>query len=93
MAWYDIDDLIAEIRETVSNNRVKSGYENRPLAPIDMVPHAGARSGTTDGIETSEPGLGSTTAEDMEGGYALPTVQSPAPTTLTPQVQIPQLHV
>jgi hypothetical protein len=94
VAWYGIDDLIAEIRETVSNNRVKSGYENRPLAPIDMVPHAGARSGTTDGIETSEPGLGSTTVEDMEGGYVPPPiVQSPTPKTLTPELQLPQLHV
>ncbi|KAJ3783801.1 hypothetical protein GGU10DRAFT_359847 [Lentinula aff. detonsa] len=57
LAWYAIDDLIAEIRETVSNNRVKSGYENRQNAPIDKVPLAGARSGTAHGVETTEPGL------------------------------------
>ncbi|KAJ3843162.1 hypothetical protein F5878DRAFT_314363 [Lentinula raphanica] len=57
LAWYAIDDLIAEIRETVSNNRVKSGYDNRLNAPIDKVPLAGARSGTANGIETTEPGL------------------------------------
>jgi len=84
MAWYDIDDLIAEIRETVSNNRVKSGYENRRSAPIDMVPQAGARTGTTDGIETSEPGLVSRTFEDVEGGHASPASLSPNPTSLTP---------
>ncbi|KIY51374.1 hypothetical protein FISHEDRAFT_71002 [Fistulina hepatica ATCC 64428] len=52
IAWYAIDDLIAEIRESVSNNRVKSGYPNRGKAPIDTVPDAGARSGTADGRET-----------------------------------------
>lgn len=36
-------------RESVSNNRVKSGYTNRTKAPIDMVPSAGAISGTADG--------------------------------------------
>ncbi|KAF9014989.1 hypothetical protein BDQ17DRAFT_1535735 [Cyathus striatus] len=71
LAWYNIEDLIAEIsvfsffkllfilfyRESVSNNRVKSGYQNRTTAPIDLVPQAGSRSGTSDGIETTEPGL------------------------------------
>ena len=41
------------IRETTSNNRVKSGYQNRSSAPIDNVPSAGARSGTAAGVETS----------------------------------------
>ncbi|KAF8321554.1 hypothetical protein DL93DRAFT_2072264 [Clavulina sp. PMI_390] len=49
VAWYPIQDLIAEIRESVSNNRIKSGYENRGNAPIDMVPGAGSVSGTADG--------------------------------------------
>lgn len=66
------------LSESVSNNRVKSGYENRPLAPIDMVPQAGARTGTTDGFETSEPGLGSKTFEDLEGGLVSPTNSSPS---------------
>ncbi|KAF8624762.1 hypothetical protein AX15_005656 [Amanita polypyramis BW_CC] len=57
LAWYAIDDLIAEIRESVSNNRIKSGHQNRMNAPIDKVPGAGARSGTADGVEISEPGL------------------------------------
>ncbi len=88
LAWYAIDDLIAEIRyervkvaaciahstlrrETVSNNRVKSGYENRTGAPIDMVPAAGARSGTADGLETTIPGIGRSDA-DLESGEASP---------------------
>lgn len=33
----------------MSNNRVKSGYTNRPNAPIDMVPSAGATYGMPDG--------------------------------------------
>ncbi|KAL0579782.1 hypothetical protein V5O48_002193 [Marasmius crinis-equi] len=56
VAWYPVDDLIAEIRESVSNNRVKSGYTNR-TAPIDNVPQAGARSGTADGRETTMPAV------------------------------------
>jgi len=51
MAWYSVQDLIAEIRESTSNNRVKSGYTNRPTAPIDMVPGAGALSGHADGTQ------------------------------------------
>ncbi|KAK1220957.1 hypothetical protein PQX77_016254 [Marasmius sp. AFHP31] len=54
VAWYPIDDLVAEIRESISNNRVKSGYTNR-TAPIDDTPQAGARSGTADGRETTMP--------------------------------------
>jgi len=64
LAWYAIDDLIAEIRESTSNNRVKSGYENR-VAPIDHVPRAGARTGHSDGVETSLPSVGTA---DIEGG-------------------------
>jgi len=82
LAWYAIDDLIAEIRESVSNNRIKSGYQNRPRAPIDMVPHAGARSGTADGIETSEQGLGNADS-DLENGER-PTYLSPPSSTPTP---------
>ncbi|TXT15570.1 hypothetical protein VHUM_00073 [Vanrija humicola] len=41
--WWGINDLIAEIREETSNNRIKSGYENlRPNAPLSKVPDAGA---------------------------------------------------
>ncbi|TFK30308.1 hypothetical protein FA15DRAFT_690088 [Coprinopsis marcescibilis] len=64
IAWYDIKDLIAEIRESVSNNRVKSGYSSGRA--IDLVPAAGARTGTSDGVETTELGIASlsTTIED-----------------------------
>ncbi|KAJ7357012.1 hypothetical protein DFH08DRAFT_850753 [Mycena albidolilacea] len=81
-AWYAIDDLIAEIRESVTNNRIKSGHDNRARAPIDMVPDAGSRSGTANGIETSEPGLASTEA-DLEAGLT-PTAINPR-ATLSPQ--------
>ncbi|KAG6869173.1 hypothetical protein C0993_012272 [Termitomyces sp. T159_Od127] len=77
LAWYPIDDLIAEIRESVSNNRVKSGYQNRPRAPIDMVPAAGARSGTADGTDTSEPSI----AADLEDA-----ARSPSPGAFTPHI-------
>jgi hypothetical protein len=43
--------------ESVSNNRVKSGYENRKNAPINLVPDAGARVGTANGRETTEAPL------------------------------------
>ncbi|KAJ7655155.1 hypothetical protein DFH06DRAFT_1201727 [Mycena polygramma] len=93
LAWYPIDDLIAEIRESVTNNRIKSGYENRARAPIDMVPQAGAISGTADGIETSEPGLANPDA-DLEDGQGTPTVLTTARSaTLSPQSSIPTIRV
>ncbi|TFK76828.1 hypothetical protein BDN72DRAFT_829994 [Pluteus cervinus] len=58
VAWYSIDDLIAEIRESTSNNRIKSGHPHRQNAPINKVPLAGARMGTADGTDTSLPSVG-----------------------------------
>ncbi|KAF8898400.1 hypothetical protein BD779DRAFT_1483700 [Infundibulicybe gibba] len=95
VAWYAIDDLIAEIRESVSNNRIKSGYKNRPNAPIDMVPQAGARAGTADGIETSEPGLALPDV-DLEQGERTPDLlrpSGPGHSPITPQHNIPHIHV
>lgn len=40
--WWGLEDLRAEIREECSNNRVKSGYDDRYNSPIDKVPDAGA---------------------------------------------------
>ncbi|KAJ7102259.1 hypothetical protein B0H15DRAFT_813852 [Mycena belliarum] len=91
LSWYAIDDLIAEIRESATNNRIKSGYENRPPAPIDMVPNAGARSGTADGVETTEPGLANADA-DLENGLRTPSALSPR-TALSPQNMIPTIRV
>lgn len=76
----------------MSNNRIKSGYENRVRAPIDQVPHAGARAGTADGIETSEDGLGATDS-DLEDGAGATAYLSPRSPTLTPQSHIPHLRV
>jgi hypothetical protein len=42
--WWSVDDLRAEIREETSNNRVKSGYEDRFESPINKVPDAGTRN-------------------------------------------------
>ncbi|KIK71327.1 hypothetical protein GYMLUDRAFT_33473 [Collybiopsis luxurians FD-317 M1] len=87
LAWYDIDDLIAEIRESVSNNRVKSGYENRQNAPIDQVPQAGARCGTANGVETTEPGL-TQTGRDLEDGETSPLPTTPTtPTSSSPMLR------
>jgi len=63
VAWYAIDDLIAEIREESSNNRIRSGTSTRP---IDSVPHAGARMGTADGVETTKRSLAVMSLEDGE---------------------------
>jgi len=57
LAWYSVQDLIAEIRESTSNNRVKSGYTNRATAPIDLVPGAGAMSGNADGTQAPPTAL------------------------------------
>ncbi|KAF7789226.1 hypothetical protein EIP86_000167 [Pleurotus ostreatoroseus] len=69
LAWYAIEDLIAEIREETSNNRVRSGPRKahaRGPRPIDLVPAAGARQGTADGVETTEAGLALPDPEDPE---------------------------
>lgn len=94
VGWYDIDDLIAEIRESVSNNRVKSGYENRRQAPIDMVPGAGARAGTANGIETTEPGLVGSQPTIEDGGIS-PSLHatSPAASEGSSSGSIPHLRV
>jgi len=62
LAWYAIDDLIAEIREETTNNRIRSGLNKRP---IDSVPDAGARKGNADGSETTDPAVA---VGDLEGG-------------------------
>ncbi|OAX44874.1 hypothetical protein K503DRAFT_728631 [Rhizopogon vinicolor AM-OR11-026] len=74
LAWYAIDDLIAEIRESVSNNRVKSGHENRINAPIDTVPEAGARTGAANGDEFTTSTLA---IPDVEDGIAPLSPSSP----------------
>ncbi|KAG0703128.1 hypothetical protein DFH29DRAFT_918056 [Suillus ampliporus] len=74
LAWYAIDDLIAEIRESVSNNRVKSGYDNRTYAPIDMVPEAGARTGAANGDEYTASSLA---VPDVEDGLVPLSPSSP----------------
>lgn len=79
LAWYPVEDLIAEIREQTSNNRVKSGYQNRTATPLDVVPDAGSRSGTADGFETTDAGL---FVYDLEVGDVSPpstnSIRSPA---------------
>ena len=64
-------DFDSYSREYVSNNRVKSGYSNRAAGPIDMVPGAGARSGTADGTETTAPGLAAADS-NLEDGHGSP---------------------
>ncbi|KDQ54766.1 hypothetical protein JAAARDRAFT_37866 [Jaapia argillacea MUCL 33604] len=95
LAWYSIDDLIAEIREETSNNRVKSGYASRRNAPIDMVPDAGVRHGNPDGKETTEASL---STPDIEAGERASTsTTSPRSSQASPPVssrtQIPSLRL
>ncbi|KAI0639142.1 hypothetical protein C8Q77DRAFT_1213794 [Trametes polyzona] len=95
IAWYDVDDLIAEIREETSNNRVRTGANPRP---IDLVPDAGARRGTADGIETTDASL---LVVDPERGEASPNLLPPTPGTVraslhpgpSPDASIPHLQV
>ena len=77
--------------ESITNNRVKSGYENRQRAPIDMVPSAGARAGHADGVETTGMGIANLDSQ-LEDGEALTThvhtgPQSSNRQSLTPQIQ------
>ncbi|KAI0336091.1 hypothetical protein GY45DRAFT_1316152 [Cubamyces sp. BRFM 1775] len=73
IAWYDVDDLIAEIREESTNNRVRSSVNPRP---IDFVPDAGARRGTADGVETTDASL---LVADPERGEISPNLLPPTP--------------
>jgi hypothetical protein len=57
--------------ESVSNNRIKSGYENRQNAPINLVRDAGARAGTANGRETTEAPIAS--PDDIEEGQTRPS--------------------
>ncbi|KAF8649721.1 hypothetical protein AX16_005493 [Volvariella volvacea WC 439] len=92
LAWYAIDDLIAEIRESVSNNRVKSGYQNRTHAPIDAVPQAGSRSGTADGTDTTPPSIG-TLESDLEEGQPDQHSAPPTPGFLSPRSSVSHLSI
>ncbi|KAG8925686.1 hypothetical protein FRC02_009480, partial [Tulasnella sp. 418] len=83
LAWYAIDDLIAEIREQTSNNRIKSAIPGRGAAPIDSVPDAGAKAGLPNGLEFPVQGVGlGATSGDNEDRPFPPTlqVQSESPT-------------
>lgn len=75
LAWYAIEDLIAEIRETSTNNRVKVRLDNQ-VRPIDTVPLAGARSGNPDGRETTVAPIGVLDVE--EGLQVASPVVTPA---------------
>lgn len=69
VAWYSIEDLIAEIREQTSNNRVRStDPERKNSRPIDRVPNAGARAGMPDGRELTDRGLVTETLDTPEEG-------------------------
>jgi hypothetical protein len=68
--------------ESVSNNRVKSGYENRNNAPINLIPDAGARAGTANGRETTEASIA--LPDDIEGGQRYPSGPRPSQMTLSP---------
>jgi hypothetical protein len=91
LAWYPIEDLIAEIRESISNNRVKSGYGNRSSAPIDMVPSAGARAGHADGVETTGTGIANLDSQ-LEDGENLTTHEHTSPKSSNRQSLTPQIH-
>jgi len=69
------------VSESVSNNRVKSGYANRQNAPIDLVPDAGARAGTSSGCETTESSLA---APDIEEGQRMPRGSRSRPSSISP---------
>ncbi|KAB5593034.1 Translin [Ceratobasidium theobromae] len=69
VGWYSIEDLIAEIREQTSNNRVRSNDpERKNSRPIDRVPNAGARAGLPDGRELNDRGLALDSLDAAEEG-------------------------
>lgn len=68
--------------ESVSNNRVKSGYENRKNAPINLIPDAGARAGTANGRETTEVSIA--LPDNIEEGQRHLIGSRPSQMTLSP---------
>ncbi|KAH7104176.1 hypothetical protein BKA62DRAFT_742081 [Auriculariales sp. MPI-PUGE-AT-0066] len=96
LAWYAMEDLIAEIRETSSNNRVKVKLNPQETRPIDTVPLAGARAGTASGYETTISGVGQLDAEQglrvvvpnvREMEVSTPTTATPLAGASTPRRQ------
>jgi hypothetical protein len=87
---YPLTFRVLHSSESVSNNRVKSGYVNRTSAPIDMVPQAGARMGAADGTEYTEPSLA---VPDEEAGEGTLSPIRTATTLSPPPSQIPSLRV
>ncbi|KAF9647517.1 hypothetical protein BDM02DRAFT_3156138 [Thelephora ganbajun] len=79
VAWYPVDDLIAEIREETSNNRIRSSMPKKVPRPIDHVPTAGARTGHANGAETTEIGLSASDANLEDGEGTLSPYLSPGP--------------
>ncbi|KZT61363.1 hypothetical protein CALCODRAFT_447664 [Calocera cornea HHB12733] len=63
VGWYSVDDLIAEIREATSNNRIRSGGGKRV---IGEVPGAGVRRGLPDGRELVDHPSGGLLQKDGE---------------------------
>lgn len=49
--WWNLEDLRAEIREETSNNRIKSGYDDRLDSPLDKVPDAGSVAGLPSALD------------------------------------------
>ncbi|QRV86182.1 Translin [Ceratobasidium sp. AG-Ba] len=77
VGWYSIEDLIAEIREQTSNNRVRStDPERKNSRPIDRVPNAGARAGMPDGRELVDRGLVTDNLDNVEEGAPRPQRRS-----------------
>jgi len=76
MGWWAIDDLIAEIREQATNNRVKSAHPDRQSAPINRVPDAGAKIGLPNGVElpSAAVGLGQPTSPSSPTPVRIPSV-------------------
>lgn len=105
VAWYAVDDLIAEIRYVMNpcvrlwlywrrysesvSNNRIKSGYNRPAAPIDMVADAGARMGTANGIEVTDAGLG---VPDVEAGETLPGSSRRSSNLLSPQTPISSLQ-
>jgi len=91
LAWYSVQDLIAEIREATSNNRIKTRDPGRSTAPINLVPDAGSVSGNADGSSLTSP-LRTNRARSM-GPQETPIQQpqvivTPEPRRLSSSVQL-----
>ncbi|KAL7410176.1 hypothetical protein BDY24DRAFT_444338 [Mrakia frigida] len=98
LGFYSLEDLIAEIRESSSNNRIKSGYSNssssssRRPRPLESVLDAGSRAGLSNGVEITPSGDLISPPQDAYDNPPPPSAQTHSHARLDPASSSPSLE-